>query len=93
MVYASLLEGSHRLQHRGLRRDIVVKTNKVDSLVDYLRETFKNLDRYSIKLNPKKCSLGVPTGKLLGYLISERGIKGNHEKIRAIINAEQPRTL
>jgi hypothetical protein len=50
---------------------------KADSLLDDLRETFANLDRYSIKLNPKKCSFGVPTSQLLGYLIPERGIVGN----------------
>jgi hypothetical protein len=54
--------------------DIVIKSTKADSLLDDLRETFANLGRYSIKLNPKKCSFGVPIGQLLGYLISERGI-------------------
>jgi hypothetical protein len=73
--------------------DIVIKSTKSDSLLDDLRETFANLDRYSIKLNPKKCSFGVPTGQLLGYLISERGIKGNLEKIQAIINMQPPKTL
>jgi hypothetical protein len=42
--------------------NIVIKTAKADSLLDDLRETFANLDRYSIKLNPKKFSFGVPTG-------------------------------
>jgi hypothetical protein len=42
--------------------DIVIKSAKADSLLDDLRETFANLDRYSIILNPKKCSFGVPTG-------------------------------
>jgi hypothetical protein len=66
--------------------DIVIKTSKGDSLLNDLHETFANLDRYTIKLNPTKCSSGVPTGQLLGYLISERGIEGNPEKIQAIIN-------
>jgi hypothetical protein len=61
--------------------DIIIKSAKADSLLDDLRETFANLDRYRIKLNPKKCSFGVPTGQLLGYLISERGIEGNPKKI------------
>jgi hypothetical protein len=73
--------------------DIVIKSSKADSLLEDLRETFANLDRYNIKLNPKKCSFGVPTGQLLGYLISERGIKGNPEKIQAIINMQPPKTL
>jgi hypothetical protein len=73
--------------------DIVIKSAKLDSLLDDLCETFANLDRYSIKLNPKKFSFGVPTGQLLGYLISERGIEGNLEKIQAIINMQPPKTL
>jgi hypothetical protein len=73
--------------------DIIIKMAKADSLLDDLRETFANLDRYSIKLNPKKCSFGVPTGQLLGYLISERGIEGNPEKIQAIINMQPPKML
>jgi hypothetical protein len=62
-------------------------------LLDNLWETFTDLDRYNIKINPKKCSFGVPTGQLLGYLISERGIEGNPEKIQAIINMQPPKTL
>jgi hypothetical protein len=73
--------------------DIVIKSTKADSLLDDLRETIANLDRYSIKLNPKKCSFGVPIGQLLGYLISERGIEGNLEKIQAIINMQPPKML
>jgi hypothetical protein len=73
--------------------DIIIMSMKADSLLDDLRETFTNLDRYSIKLNPKKCSFGVPTGQLLGNLISKRGIEGNPEKIQAIINMQPPKTL
>ncbi|KAK1661583.1 hypothetical protein QYE76_049742 [Lolium multiflorum] len=55
--------------------DIVVKTKHTATLVDDLRETFDNLDRYKIKLNPKKCFFGVPGGQVLGYFISARGSK------------------
>ena len=46
--------------------------------------TFANLRRFNIKLNPKKCVFGVPKGKLLGYIVSKRGIEANPEKITAI---------
>jgi hypothetical protein len=62
-------------------------------LLEDLRETFAKLDRYNIKLNLKKCSFGVPTGQLLGYLISKRGIEGSPEKIQAIINMQPLKTL
>ena len=43
-----------------------------------------NLRRFNIRLNPDKCVFRVPKGKLLGYIMSERGIKANPKKIMAI---------
>src|SRR4051812_45831499 len=73
--------------------DLVVKSVKGVTLLDDLRETFANLRTYQIKLNPEKCVFGVPAGKLLGFLVSERGIECNPEKIAAIERMEQPRNL
>jgi hypothetical protein len=92
-VHAGVPEGADQPQHRSLCTTSSSNPKKADSLLDDLRETFANLDRYSIKLNPKKCSFGVPTGQLLGYLISERGIEGNPKKIQALINMQPPKTL
>jgi len=64
--------------------DIIVKTPCADDLVATLRATFANLKRFNIKLNPEKCTFGVPKGKLLGYMVSERGIEANRDKITAI---------
>ena len=50
--------------------------------------TFTNFKRFNIKLNPEKCTFGVPKGKLLGYMVSERGIKANRDKITAITNMD-----
>ena len=66
--------------------DIIVKTPRADDLVATLSATFANLKRFNIKLNPKKCTFGVPMGKLLGYMVSERGIEANRDKITAITN-------
>ena len=46
-----------------------------------------------MKLNPEKCTFGVPAGKLLGFLVSSRGIEANPTKIRAIERMELPKTL
>ena len=46
-----------------------------------------------MKLNPKKCSFGVESGKLLGFMVSHRGIKANPEKIQAIVQMRSPRNL
>jgi hypothetical protein len=45
---------------------------------------------YRWKLNPNKCVFGVPSGKLLGFIISHRGIEANPEKISAITNMKAP---
>ena len=66
--------------------DIVIKTPRANDLVATLSATFTNLKRFKIKLNPEKCTFGVPKGKLLGYMVSEHGIEANHDKIAAITN-------
>jgi hypothetical protein len=50
--------------------DVVVKTKNLDMLVKDLRQTFENLNKWKWKLNPNKCVFGVPSGQLLGFLIS-----------------------
>ena len=73
--------------------DIVVKTRYKDSLIEDLHETFENLRRVNFKLNPDKCMFGVPSGKLMGFLISHRGIEANSDKIKAIERMEAPRRV
>ena len=65
--------------------DIMVKSRKGSDLLTNLAETFANLRRYDIKLNLSKCTFGVLGGKLLGFLVSERGIDANPEKIGTIL--------
>jgi hypothetical protein len=64
--------------------NIIVKSRHSSSLITDLEETFNNLRCFNIKLNWEKCTFGVPRGKLLGYIITERGIEGNLDKISAI---------
>src|SRR3954464_11801060 len=73
--------------------DIVIKTREAKTLIDNLHETFDNLDRYKIKINPEKCAFGVPSGQLLGYFISQRGIEATPRKIQAIMAMEKPKNL
>jgi hypothetical protein len=66
--------------------DIVVKTRKASDLLSDLEATFWCLKAKGMKLNPEKCVFGVPRGMLLGFIVSERGIEANPEKIAAITN-------
>ena len=51
--------------------DVVIQSRKAGSLIDDLKQTFANLRRYKMKLNPSKCVFGVPAGQLLGFIVSE----------------------
>ena len=73
--------------------DVVIKSRHVESLVDDLRLTFDNLRTYDIKLNPEKCVFGVPARKLLGFIVSGRGIEANPAKIRALSQLDIPKDL
>jgi len=64
--------------------DIVVKTKEETTLVEDLGLVFDRLRATRTKLNPEKCVFGVSAGKLLGFLVSHRGIEANPAKIRAI---------
>jgi hypothetical protein len=70
----------------------VVKSKKREDLLDDLKETFDNLRKLKMMLNPKKCVFGVSSGKLLGYMVSSRGIDVNPKKVEAIEKLQSPRT-
>ena len=72
---------------------MLVKRLCEDDHLDNLRETFDTLRSYNMKLNPNKCAFGVTAGKFLGFMVSQRGIEVNLEKIRAIMELEPPKTI
>jgi hypothetical protein len=64
---------------------VVVNTTAADDLIADLAETFANLRHYCWKLNPEKCVFGDTSGKLLGFMVSHRGIEANPTKVDAIL--------
>jgi hypothetical protein len=64
--------------------DIVVKTRKADDLVSNLHVAFDCLRANGVQMNPEKCVFGVSRAMLLGYLVSQRGIEPNPEKVAAL---------
>jgi hypothetical protein len=73
--------------------DIVVKTHESHTFIEDLEETFINLRKVNIKLNPAKCTFGVPSGKLLGFLMSHCRIEANPDKVKAIKEMHPPCNL
>jgi hypothetical protein len=73
--------------------DVIIKTNTQDQFITDLEETFNSLRKFRWKLNPTKCVFGVPSGKLIGFIVSNQGIEANPEKIDAIMAMDAPATI
>ena len=61
--------------------NVLVKSIREDDHLDDLKETFDTIRSYNMKLNPSKCSFRVIAGKFLGFMVSQRGIEVNLDKI------------
>ncbi|GKB79988.1 reverse transcriptase domain-containing protein [Tanacetum coccineum] len=73
--------------------DMVIKNNDEKVLTEDIAETFDNLWRVNMKLNPKKCLFGVEEGIFLGYMVTSEGIRANPKKNKAIDDMQSPWTL
>ena len=72
---------------------MLVKSLDEGKHLDDLQETFDTLKRYNMKLNPSKCAFGVSLGKFLEFMVSNRGIKANPEKIKAILDMKSLQSI
>jgi hypothetical protein len=68
---------------------VIASKKKEDHLFD-LAETFANMREARLRLNPKKCILGVRQGKILDYLVLHRGIEANPRKLHVILDMAPP---
>ena len=71
---------------------VVVGTHRENHVAD-LAETFTNLRKANLSLNPEKCVFGVHKGKVLGCLVSTKGIEANLEKIKALQDMEETQSI
>ncbi|KAL0439969.1 UNVERIFIED_CONTAM: Polyprotein P3 [Sesamum latifolium] len=71
--------------------DMLVKSKRKEDLAQDLQECFGILRHFGMKLYPTKCTFGVHGGKFLGFMISQRGIEVNPEKIKAILEMQPPK--
>ncbi|XP_075486236.1 uncharacterized protein LOC142525832 [Primulina tabacum] len=73
--------------------DILSKSQEGASFVSDLEETFATLIHYGIELNPVKCIFGVKSGKFLGFIVTDRGIEVNQEKVKSVLSMPSPRSF
>ena len=72
--------------------DMIVKSKDHEGHIPTLRKFFERIQFYKLLLNLKKCIFGVTSEKLLGFMVSQRGIEVDPQKIKAIVEMKPPRT-
>jgi len=68
----------HDMMHREIEvyvDDMIVKSESENDHIVNLRKLFERLRKFKLRLNPAKCTFGVKSGKLLGFIVSEKGIE------------------
>ncbi|CAN6447300.1 unnamed protein product [Victoria cruziana] len=73
--------------------DLLIKFKAMEDHIGILTQVFDHLIQYKLRLNPQKCVFGVESGKLLGFMVSHRGIEIHPAKAKAIIDMPPPKTL
>ena len=77
----------HNMIHREIEvyvDDMIARSQTEEEHLDHLHKLFERLKKYKLMLNPNKCTFGVRSGKLLGFVVSGKCIKVDHAKVKAI---------
>ena len=73
--------------------DMLVKSTTAELHIAHLSEAFEFLREYNMKLNPAKCAFGVSTRKFLGFIVNNRGIEANPDKIKVVLDMPPPSSI
>src|SRR3954469_20626902 len=72
--------------------DMIAKSYTEEEHITHLQKLFERLKKFKLRLNPNKCTFGVRSGKLLGFIVSQQGIEVDPNKVKAIKEMPVPRT-
>ncbi|RDX82372.1 Retrovirus-related Pol polyprotein from transposon 17.6, partial [Mucuna pruriens] len=85
----------HDMMHKELEvymDDMIAKSRTLEKHIKDLWKLFARLCKFRLRLNPAKCTFGVKVGKLLGFVVNEKGIEVDPNKVKAIRERPAPRT-
>ena len=85
----------HDIMHKEIEvyvDDLIAKSRGKENHAENLQKLFERLRKFQLKLNPAKCTFDVTFEKLLGFVVSEKGIEVDPDKIQAIQSLPSPRT-
>ena len=72
--------------------DMISKSQIEEWYIEDLLKLFQHLRKYHLRLNPNKCTFGVQSWKLLGFIVIQKGIKFDPDKVKEIQEMSAPRT-
>ena len=84
----------HDMMHREIEvyvDNMIAKSKTKEEHLVNLQKLFERLRKYRLRLNPTKCTFGVKSGKLLGFIVSQKGIEVDPKKVKAILEMPEPR--
>ena len=73
--------------------DMLVKSTTTELHIAHLAEAFQILKKYNMKLNPAKCTFGVSARKFLGFIVNNRGIEANPDKLKVVLDMPPPSNI
>jgi len=85
----------HNMMHKEIKvyvYDMIAKSKTEEEHLVNLRKLFKWLRKYRLRLNPTKCTFEVKSTKFLGFVLSQKGIEVDPDKVKAILEMPEPRT-
>jgi len=85
----------HDMMHKEIEvyvDDMIAKSKSEEKHLANLRKLFERLRKFKLRLNPAKCTFGVRSGKFLDFIVSQKGIEVDPNKVRAIIQMPHPCT-
>ena len=85
----------HNMMHKEIDvyvDDMIVKSRSKEEHLVNLRKFFEGWVKFKLRFNPAKCTFGVKYGKLLGFIISKKGIEVDLDKVCSILEISHPHT-
>lgn len=69
--------------------DVIIQSGEVSHL-NYLKQAFIKMHKFKLKMNPLKSAFGVRASNFLGFLVNQRGIEKDKNKVKAILDLPPP---
>ena len=74
----------HDMMHKEIEvyvDDMIAKSQEEEEHITNLKKLFERLRKFQLKLNPAKCTFGAIFEKLLGFVVSKKGIEIDPNKV------------